>query len=73
MFARVIQIPRFLMENERLFFSLMSMETWNALSSQAKEELIQLLPDESDISKDEIVLRLLTKKNFHFGNSTILH
>ena len=55
------------MENERVFSSLMSLETWNALSKEAKDDLFKLLPDESDISKEEIVQQLLTKKNFNFG------
>ena len=64
---RLVPIPRFLIENERLFLSLMSMETWNSLSSESRKELLKLLPEESDISKEEIVRRLLTRKNFRFG------
>jgi len=65
---QAVQIPRFLVENERLFLSLMSMETWNRLSNVAQKELLKLLPGESEIGKQEIVQQLLTKKNFHFGN-----
>ena len=64
-----MQIPRFLVENERLFLSLMSMETWNRLSNVAQKELLKLLPGESEVGKQEIVQQLLTKKNFYFGKS----
>jgi len=63
-----VQIPRFLIEDERLFMSLMSMETWNNLSSESRQRLLDLLPQEGDIPKEDIIKQLLGKKNFRFGN-----